>query len=213
LDVGRVYNSNAPMLSSALERLNCEPIYFGIVRDDPDLLKRAILTALEKADCVITTGGTSVGKGDFVPEVVKGIGKLVVHGISIKPGMPTGFGIVNGKPILILSGFPVACLIGFKLIFPEVLSKLLGVKILKRSGETVKGRLTRRLPSKAGVRTFARVVYRDGKVEPLMTSGSGVLTSTVKANGLVVVPEEKEGFEENEVVDVILIRDLIERTC
>ena len=211
LDVGKVVNSNAYMLSCALKTYNCEPSIYGIVRDDFDELRKALIQALNVSDCVITTGGTSVGKGDLVPEVVKELGEIVFHGISIKPGMPTGLGVVDGKPVLMLSGFPVACLIGFELIFPHVLAKLTGVRVVKRRGEVVKAKLKRRIPSKAGVRTFARVIYRDGFAEPLMTSGSGILTSMVRANGIVVVPEEKEGFEEGEVVDVILVRDLVER--
>ncbi|ADB57712.1 molybdopterin molybdotransferase MoeA [Archaeoglobus profundus] len=210
LEVGKVVNSNAYMLFCALKMYNCEPSVYGIVRDDFDELKKAIIQALSVGDCVITTGGTSVGKGDLVPEVVKEIGKIVFHGISIKPGMPTGLGVIDGKPVLMLSGFPVACLIGFELIFPHVLAKLTGVRVVKRRGEGVKAKLKRRIPSKAGVRTFARVIYKDGFAEPLMTSGSGILTSMVRANGIVVVPEEKEGFEEGEEVNVVLVRDLIE---
>lgn len=211
LDVGKVVNSNAYMLSCALRRYRCEPIMYGIVRDDFDEIKSAFDEALAVGDIVITTGGTSVGKGDVVPEVVKELGSIIFHGISIKPGMPTGLGVVEGKPILMLSGFPVACLIGFEQIFPHVLARITGVRVVKRKGEVVKAKLERRIPSKAGVRTFARVVYKDGFAEPLMTSGSGILTSLIKANGIVVVPEEKEGFEEGEEVDVILVRDIVER--
>ncbi len=210
LDVGKVVNSNAYMLSCALKKHNCDPVIYGIVRDDFNELRSAILKALEIGDVVITTGGTSVGKRDLVPEIVKELGEIVFHGISIKPGMPTGLGSIDGKPILMLSGFPVACIIGFELIFPHVLAKVTGVRILKRRGEIVKAKLKRRIPSKAGVRTFARVIYKDGSVEPLMTSGSGILTSMIKANGIVVVPEDVEGFEENEEVEVVLIRDLVE---
>jgi len=211
LEVGKVINSNAYMLSCALRMYNCEPVNYGIVRDDLDELKSALEFGVSVGDCVITTGGTSVGKRDLVPEVVKKLGEIVFHGISIKPGMPTGFGVIDKKPVLILSGFPVACLIGFELLFPYVLSKLTGVRVVRRRGEIVKAKLTRRIPSKAGVRTFARVIYRDGFAEPFMTSGSGILTSMVKANGIVVVPEEKEGFEEGEEVNVVLVRDLTEK--
>ncbi len=210
LEVGKVVNSNAYMLSCALKRYNCNPIIYGIVRDDFDDLKYAITQALEIGDGVITTGGTSVGKGDLIPEVIKEIGEMIFHGISIKPGMPTGLGVVNGKPILMLSGFPVACIIGFELIFPYILAKITGVKVLRKKGEVVKARLRRRIPSKAGVRTFARVIYKDGFAEPLMTSGSGILTSMIKANGILVVPEEVEGYEEGDEVDIVLIRDITE---
>lgn len=205
LEFGKVINSNAYMLICALKCYGCEPIHYGIVKDDFYELRKAIKTAVEIGDCVITTGGTSVGKRDLVPEVVREIGRILFHGISIKPGMPTAFGVVNEKPVLILSGFPVACLIGFELLFPHILSKLTGVTIFRR--RIVRAKLKRRIPSKAGVRTFARVKYKDGFAEPLMTSGSGILTSMIKANGIVVIPENSEGFEEGEVVDVILIRD------
>ncbi len=209
--VGKVLNSNSPMLFCALKDFGCEPVDSGVVKDDFCELRNAILRALNFSDVVITTGGTSVGECDLVPEVVREIGKILFHGISIKPGMPTGLGIINRKPVLMLSGFPVACLIGFYTVFPEVIFKITGVKILKRRGEVVRAVLKRRIPSKAGVRTFTRVFYRDGFAEPFMTSGSGILSSMIRANGLIVVPEDVEGFEEGEEVEVILTRNLIMR--
>ncbi len=209
LEVGKVVDSNSYMLFCAVRFYGCEPMLYGIVKDRFEDLRNAIEEAIEIGDIVITIGGTSVGKRDLVPEVVKSVGRIMFHGISIKPGMPTAFGVIDGKPILMLSGFPVACLVGFELLFPHILSKLTGVRIVKRRGEVVKAKLKRRIPSKAGVRTFVRVTYKDGFAEPLMTSGSGILTSTIKANGIVVIPECKEGFEEGEVVDVVLIRDIV----
>ncbi len=208
-EVGRVVNSNSPMLCCAIREMGCEPVYMGIVEDEFGKLRDAVSKALS-TDAVIVTGGTSVGKRDLVPEVVEEMGEIIFHGVSMKPGMPTGFGVIEGKPVLLLPGFPVACILAFYTFFPEILAKLTGVRVVAKRGEKVRARLSRRIPSQPGVRTFARVVVRNGIASPVRTSGSGILTSMVKANGIVVVPEEKEGFEEGELVEVTLIRDLVE---
>ncbi len=208
-EVGKVVNSNSPMLCCAIKEFGCEPIYLGIARDDFDELLEKVRKAVEVADIVTITGGTSVGKRDIVPEVVKKLGRLIFHGVAMKPGMPTGLGVIDGKPILLLPGFPVATLISFYTFFPEILARITGVKIVAKKWSVVKARLKRRIPSQPGVRTFARVLLKEGLAEPIRTSGSGILTSMIRANGMVVVPEDKEGFEEGESVEVILIRDLI----
>jgi len=112
-DIGQVVNSNSPMLCCAIREFNCEPLYLGIAKDDFDELTEKIENAVELADIVILSGGTSVGKRDLVPEVVNKLGRLIVHGVAMKPGMPTGLGVIDGKPILLLPGFPVATLISF----------------------------------------------------------------------------------------------------
>ncbi len=206
---GRIVNSNSPMLCCALRELGCDPVYLGIVEDDSGRIEEALRKALEECDGVIFTGGTSVGDRDLVPEVVGRVGRVAFHGVAIKPGMPVGMGVVDGKPVLMLPGFPVACLIAFNEIFPHVLSKLTGVRILARRGSVVRGRLSRRVPSQPGVRSFVRVIVRDGVVEPIRSSGSGILSSMVRANGMLVVPEEKEGYEEGEEVEVTLVRDIV----
>ncbi len=208
-EIGKVVNSNSPMLCCAIREFGCDPLYLGIARDDFDELSEKICKAVELADIVVVTGGTSVGKKDIVPEVVKRLGRLIVHGVAMKPGMPTGLGVVEGKPILLLPGFPVATLIAFYTFFPEVLARVTGIKIVAKKWSVVKAKLARRIPSQPGVRTFARVMLKDGLAEPIRTSGSGILTSMIKANGMIVIPEDKEGLEEGEEVDVVLIRDLI----
>ncbi len=208
-EVGKVVNSNSPMLCCAIKEFGCEPLYLGIARDDFGELLEKIRKAVEVADIVTITGGTSVGKKDIVPEVVKKLGRLIVHGVAMKPGMPTGLGVIEGKPILLLPGFPVATLISFYTFFPEILARITGIKIVAKKWSVVRAKLKRRIPSQPGVRTFARVLLKEGLAEPIRTSGSGILTSMIRANGMVVVPEDKEGFEEGESVEVILIRDLI----
>jgi len=206
---GKIVNSNSPMLFCAIREMGCDPVYLGKVGDEFQEIKWALNEALKECDAVVITGGTSAGKKDVVPDVVRELGEVIFHGIAIKPGMPTGLGVVDGKPVLMLPGFPVACLIALQTILPEIIARLTGVRVLARRGSIVKAKLRRRVPSQPGVRMFVRVALKEGYAEPIRSSGSGILTSMVKANGMLIVPEEKEGYEEGEVVEVVLIRDIV----
>ena len=157
---------------------------------------------------VITTGGTSVGYADLVPAAVNQIGKpgIVVHGVTMRPGMPTALAVLNGKPVFVLSGNPVAAMIGFEVFVKPVLLKLLGIENEPRP--LLKAKLTRRVSSELGRRVFLRVYAfeREGDffAEPIRVRGSGILSTMTKANGYVIIPENYEVLEEGEWVLVHL---------
>ncbi|RLI35185.1 molybdopterin molybdenumtransferase MoeA [Candidatus Bathyarchaeota archaeon] len=210
VELGKVVDVNRVILSAMVEELGGVPIDIGIVRDDPDEIEKAIRRGLEEADLVIVTGGTSVGRADMVPEVIDSIGKpgMVVHGVSMRPGTPTGLAILDGKPVFSLSGYPVAAMMGFNIFVKPVISWMLGASSLP--APTVRARLTRRVASPPGVLSLVRVKIRKvGGVymaEPIRSTGSGVISSMTRANGLLVIPEESEGVEAGEEVEVILLR-------
>jgi molybdopterin molybdotransferase len=137
---------------------------------------------------------------------VKQMGKpgIVLHGIAMRPGMPTALAILEGKPVFVLSGNPVAATIGFEVFVRPLLLTLLGVK--KEIRPVVKARLTRRVAAALGRRVFlrVRVFERNGSffAEPVRIKGSGVLTTMTKANGYVIIPENREGLDEGETVNV-----------
>ncbi len=211
-EIGKTVDSNRFSLMAALKELGCEVVDIGICRDNEEELERTVKTALKKADMVIASGATSVGKKDVLPAVVEKMGEIIVHGVAIKPGMPTALAIADGKPVIMLPGFPVATLIAFYRFVPRILEHMMGFETIRRKWETVKAIAGRRIPSGSGMRTFTRVILRESKdgyvAEPVRTSGSGILSSLVKAHGFVIVPEEKEGVEEGEKVEVLLIRPL-----
>ena len=184
----------------------------GMCRDDEDELEKTLKNAVDKADMVIASGATSVGRKDILPVVVEELGKIVVHGVAIKPGMPTALAIVEDKPVVMLPGFPVATLVAFYTFVPPIVSRMMGIEVIKRKWETVKAIAGRRIPSSSGMRTFTRVILKESEdgyiAEPIRTSGSGILSSLVKAHGLVIIPEGKEGIEEGEEVEVLLVRPL-----
>jgi molybdopterin molybdotransferase len=202
---GEVVETNGLTTSQYVERWGGKATYRDVVTDDRAALRAAIERDLTK-DIVVTTGGSSVGERDLVPEIVDDLGVVLVHGIGCKPGHPAGFGVVADTPVLMLPGYPVACIVAaVQLLRPA----------LRQAGHrpqhphpTTEARLDRKLPSEPGVRTHARVELRadDGDdsptAVPTRTSGAGALSSVALADGWVVVPEEREGVPVDELVAV-----------
>ncbi|MDH7563540.1 MAG: molybdopterin molybdotransferase MoeA [Candidatus Bathyarchaeota archaeon] len=209
LQANQIFESNRTVLSALCSELGSEPLDFGIVKDDVEEISEKIRSALKEADVVITTGGTSTGASDFVPEAVNRIGKpgVVVHGIAMRPAMPTALAAVDGKPVLILSGNPVAAMIGFEVFARPLISRLLGLR-REEPRPWINAKTTRKMAAVLGRKTFirVRVVEREGELfaEPVSAKGSGLISTMTKANGYVVVPENCEGLGEGETVTVFL---------
>ncbi len=210
-NTGKILDTNRPVITSFLKNL-CEVVDLGVVRDSKEEMRKAFEKATS-CDMAIFTGATSAGKKDVMPEILEEYGELLVHGVAIKPGMPTALGVVDGKPVVLLPGSPVACFLSLKLFALPAIWILQGAEVLAYPGEVIKARLERRIPSNAGTRTFARVRLRreeDGYVAvPVRTSGSGIMSSMVRAHGVVEVEEGVEGIESGEIVEVRLIRHLV----
>ncbi len=208
----QIVNSNRFVIAGLCRELGAENIYLGIARDNEDEIGSKILEGLRTADVVITTGGTSVGAADLVPIVVNKLGKpgIVVHGVAMRPAMPTALGILEGKPISVLSGYPVAAIIGFEVFVRPTILKLQGIEYEPRP--MVKAKLTGRVAGALGRRVYLRVktFEKDGDfyADPVQTKGSGLYSSVTKANGYVAIPEDREGLEEGETVVVHLFSPL-----
>jgi len=203
---------NRLIISGMVRKLGGMPVDLGIARDRLDEVRSRIAGGLAVADAVIVSGGTSVGEADLVPDAINSLGKpgMVVHGVSMRPAMPTGLAVVNGKPIFSLSGYPVAAMVGFNVFVKPYISRLL--KGAVEPQPKVRARITRRVASEVGVRSFVRVIVRKVEkgyiAEPIRTSGAGVLSTMVKANGVLAIPEGKEGVEAGEEVEVTLLRSV-----
>ncbi len=199
---------NRPILSGMCQVLGAEAVDLGIARDNVDEIKAKIHQGLEKAEMVITTGGTSVGYDDLVPTAVNQIGPpgVVIHGIAIRPAMPTALAIIQGKPVILLSGNPVAAMIGFEVFARKLILKLLGIENEPRP--KLKARLTRKVPAALGRRVYLRVRILEKNDEflaqPVRIKGSGILSTMTKANGYVMIPESREGLDKGESVTVHL---------
>lgn len=213
---GQIYDSNKIMLSAICRELGAEPVDFGIVKDDLDAIVLNIKKALQVSDAVITTGGTSVGGLDLVPDAINKIGKpgVVTHGLALKPAMPTGVGVLDGKPIMILSGNPVASIIGFEVFGRPLISKMLGMD-KEESRPILKAVMTRKVATTLGRKTYVRVnvFEKNGELvaEPISAKGAGAISTMTRSNGFIIVPETREGVTEGETVTVYLY-GLVEAT-
>lgn len=208
---GTIINSTKPMLISLLRQDGFEPIDMGTVPDDADMIKSKISEGLRVADAIITTGGTSLGAYDLVPDVIARMGKVLFNGVRMRPGKPTGAGIINGKPVFMLSGFPVASLTGYITFVRPTLRHMTGTP--EDPVPIVKGKITRRVANVAGIRTYLRVrVYPNERgelmVEPLAITASGVLSTLTDANAILVLNENVEGYDAGDEVEVMLISPL-----
>ncbi len=189
---------------AALTKKNAIPHRIGIVRDDYEKIKSAITYSLG-AECngLLISGGSSVGKGDFIADAVEDLGKLVFHGVAIRPGEPTGFGIVNNKPVFVLPGYPVAALSAFELLVRPFLYEIHGLKEERRKIFAI---ASKKIPSAVGRTDFVRVKLLCTKneyyAEPIRVSGSSILSSMTKSDGFVLIEENKEGIGEGEKVAV-----------
>ncbi|MFB6119440.1 gephyrin-like molybdotransferase Glp [Halosegnis sp.] len=200
---GEVVETNGLTVAGLVGRWGGRANYRNVVTDDRAALRAAIQRDLTK-DLVVTTGGSSVGERDLIPEVVEELGEVLVHGVALKPGHPFGFGIVEETPILMLPGYPVACIVNAVQFLRPAL-KAAG-RMPCEPFPTTQARLTRKIPSSPGERTFARVRLEEEDGEtvavPTRASGSGVLSSVALADGWVVVEEDVEGLVEGATVAV-----------
>ncbi|MGP8336967.1 MAG: molybdopterin molybdotransferase MoeA [Methanosarcinaceae archaeon] len=199
---GKVLETNGLMVGLYVEKWGGKARYCDIVPDRPELIENAIRLNLD-ADMIILCGGTSVGERDHVPEVVSLLGEILVHGVGLSPGKPTALGIISNTPIVCIPGYPVAGLVGLLAFARPALRKLGNIPDIPDT--IIKARINGKINSKEGYLTYARVVLEGETAHTLMTSGSGILSSVAKANGFVIVPENVEGYEEGQDVDVVLI--------
>ncbi len=209
----QIFESNKIMLSAMCRELDAEPLDLGIVKDDMEEIIEKLKNALLTADAVITTGGTSVGGLDLVPDAVNKVSKpgVIIHGIAMRPAMPTALAVLEGKPVMILSGNPVAAIIGFEVFARPLICRMLGMP-KEELRPTVTAVMTRKVATALGRKNFVRVrVLQKGgefNAEPVSARGSGAISTMTRANGFVIVPENREGIAEGELVTVHLFSEV-----
>ena len=196
----QITDANGPMLAALAERDGGVVDFPGLVRDEPD----AILAALHaSADVVIVSGGSSVGVEDLAPMLVATHGELAVHGIAMRPSSPTGLGTLGHRLVFLLPGNPVSALCAYDFFAGRAI-RALGGRAATWPYTSVRAVLSRKISSPIGRLDYARVRLEDGQVVPLSVSGASVLSSTTRADGFVIVPDDSEGFPAGAEVDVWL---------
>jgi molybdopterin molybdotransferase len=196
----RIVDANGPMLAALVERDGGLADFPGLVPDEHD----AILSALHAvADVIIVTGGSSVGIEDLAPTILGRHGDLAIHGIAMRPSSPTGLGRIGHRLVFLLPGNPVSCLCAYDFFAGRAI-RALGGRTRAWPYRPIRARLARKLSSPIGRLDYARVRVVDGAAEPVAVGGASVLSSTTRADGFVIVPDDIEGFAPGTEVDVWL---------
>lgn len=197
---GRIYNINSTTLGESLRAFGCRVTDVGVVRDKAGAVKKAISKALEDADIVMLSGGSSLGRGDFVPEIMSELGELVFHGIAVKPGKPTALAVAGAKLILGMPGYPTSALSNYYIIVEPILEKMTGRKVRKNY---TSAKMERKVLSTIGRYQFLPVKLEEGTAVPVMR-GSSSITSMAIADGFVEIEENVEVVEKGATVTVRL---------
>ncbi len=207
LSPGKKYSYTDILVEKYLDTISFVNAHrYGVIGDSVEELAKAFDRMAGDNDILVTIGGTSVSERDIVPDYVESYGRWVIHGIALRPGRTTSVADVDGKPLFVLSGNPVAAWVGLEALLRPFLYRIHGLEPPPRPW--VKAKLTRRVPNPIGFRSFVRVfVYRKEDsfyTEPYMVKGSSVLSSLARTQGYIVIPEDLEGYEEGEIVRVNL---------
>jgi len=212
---GVILDTNSLMLCAQAQNAGCEAWRSEILPDDPETIAAAVRDAAARADLVLICAGSSAGRDDHTASVVERLGTLAVHGVAVRPGHPVVLGAVDGTPVVGVPGYPVSAALTFDIFAAPVLSALEGAAVAEPP--RARARLARKLASRMGMDDWVRV--RLGRVGGELVAtplprGAGVLTSLVRADGLLVVPAALEGHHAGEEVDVALLRGVgeIDRT-
>jgi molybdopterin molybdotransferase len=208
---GQVRNINQHSLAGLIDECGAELKDFGVVRDEREALKDALGRALDWADVVMLSGGSSMGAKDIALDVILSFpgAEMIFHGISVSPGKPTIYARAAGKPVLGLPGYPVSALVIFEL-FAAPLVRALGGEAAAAAGQfrkTTRAILKTNVASQAGREDYIRVCLEEADAKlyarPL-PSKSGAIFTLVKADGMIRVDLNQEGIEQGEEVEVIL---------
>lgn len=206
---GEIIETNGTVFAGYVTEWGGCPVKEEIVKDNPDLIRAALLKAAEKSDIVIINAGSSAGSKDYTVHIIAEIGHVLSHGVATRPGKPVVLGKINNTIVIGLPGYPVSAYLAMEWFVRPLICKYLGVAEPEREKLAVK--LGRRIVSNMGSEDFVRMNI--GKVNgqyianPL-TRAAGVTMSMVRADGLLTVPADSLGLEQGDTVTIELYKPL-----
>jgi len=208
LPSGGVYDSNAAILVAAVSEAGGEPVSFGVFPDDVGALERGVRDALGRCDIVVLSGGTSKGAGDLSHQVVAKLGKpgIVVHGVALKPGKPLCLAVAEGKPIIVLPGFPTSAIFTFHAFVAPIIRAHAGLP--PEAARTIEATVPVRIPSELGRQEFVLVALVEGEQGPVALptgKGSGSVTSFSQADGFIEIDALATALDSDARVRVTLM--------
>lgn len=208
LGPAKIYDSNGAIIAAAVTEAGGEPIAYGAFPDDEALLGDAMRNALADADMLILSGGTSKGAGDLSHRIVSTLGQpgILVHGVALKPGKPLCLAVADGKPVVVLPGFPTSAIFTFHAFVAPVIRALAGLP--PENPKTVTARVPMRIPSELGRKEFALVSLvesADGMVAFPSPKGSGSVTTFSQSDGFIEIDALASALDANTTINVSLI--------
>lgn len=207
---GQIRDINTTVLSSLITTCGGVPVAMGIVPDKKERLKNSLEEAVERADIVLISGGSSVGARDVTVEAIESCenGKIYFHGIAVRPGKPTIMGQAYKKPVFGLSGNPVSAMTGFLLLVKPLIRRMSGMTRYTTCPREVTAVLQRNLPSTTGREDYYRVyLHEEGErytAKPVL-GPPGLINTMVNAHGLLRIPRNTEGLYQGEEVTVEIL--------
>ena len=209
---GAVFDSNRYTVFGLLTRLGCDVIDMGVVRDDPALLEAAFAQAAQEADAIITSGGVSVGEADFTKAMMKKLGDVAFWKIAMRPGRPMAVGRIGQSVLFGLPGNPVAVMVTFLALVRPALLRMMGSSA--QSAPLLRAKSLEPMRKKAGRTEYQRGFVSsapDGTLQVRTTGnqGSGVLSSMVHGNGLIVLHHAQGNVAVGDEVDVMMFEGTI----
>ncbi|MFB3764233.1 MAG: molybdopterin biosynthesis protein [Methanotrichaceae archaeon] len=199
---GKLYDINSYSIAAAVQECGATPIRYGVLPDDKHSMTAALRRMAETCSMLLISGSTSAGIGDMMYQVLDVVGETIFHGVNLKPGKPTIFGLIDGKPCIGLPGYPTSALTVFELLAAPAIRKALG---FKKRENVISGRLA--LPVRSEGRHQMLAVGVSNDIVYPMDKGSGSITTLALADGTIEIPFGVEYFEKGEPVEVLLFGD------
>lgn len=211
LKSGDILEYNSLVMAAQIISMGGEPNRYPITRDDLGLISDRVQEASQSHDLILLSAGSSAGAEDFAARAVEKMGRLLVHGVAVRPGHPVILGLVRGRPsdipIVGVPGYPVSSALTLDIFIEPIIAKWLGRKPLELQTESAI--LTRKIVSPAGDDDFVRVAVGkvgDKLLAAPLSRGAGVITSLVQADGLALIPSGVQGMEAGQQVLVRMYR-------
>ncbi len=204
---GDLAEYNSVVFGALIETWGGKSFTTEIVDDRLEMIEETLINTLEIADAVIINAGSSAGREDYTHQAVDNLGRVLVHGLSVRPGKPALLGIIRGKPVIGLPGYPVSAILDCELLVRPLVEAFLGTPVPEKP--KTRAVMSRRTPSVSGSTEFIRVTVGDvgdRRVATPIARGAGVISSLIDADGVVRIPELSEGLEEGEETWVELLR-------
>ncbi|MCJ7444711.1 MAG: molybdopterin biosynthesis protein [Methanotrichaceae archaeon] len=205
LGPGQIYDINSHSIAAATLECGGTPIKYGILPDDHEKIIDTLFKMSNECCLILLSGSTSAGKGDLLYKIFDEIGEILFHGINLKPGKPTMFGLIERKPAFGLPGYPTSALTVFSLLVAPIIRKALG---LRSKVDLLSGKLAVPVRSE-GRQHMLAVCVKGGFVYPV-DMGSGSITTLSRADGVIEIPSNVEYLEKGDHVDVQLFGESYE---